>query len=905
MLHLFQGNSKHWHEEMNIIVDLQMAIALFLHFTLLTLLLSRLGNCNGLPHVESAYKDGDIMLGGLFDLHKSEGDKDSCGDLLASNLGYTEAMIFAIESINKNKSLLPNVTLGYDIHDYCLRPAKAVKTAYELVVKTDSRFSFQNCSDANEHHNDVPQLKEILGVIGPMDSASAIMVSSLFDIAHIPSISPLATSVELSSTLYSHFYRTVASDRWRASLLADMAYFFNWTYVGAIALDDSFGRYGIWGIEREAYERGYFCIALTRFVPRVDHFKQVKRIVSDLKSNEKVKVIFIWLYGEYAQDFLDEAVKQNVKDRTWIFADGATPSDPYFQKLHFAEILNGSFGILPKAQSSQTFKIYLTNLEKRNFSGSSNPWWDEYWESMNVPQETSLESRSHLTNSPYIAYTIDAVYTFAHVLHEMYHCREPHGLLEGGKCPVIQNLKVRGDDLHIYMQNVSFQGLTGTVQFDKYGDPLEACYNILNFKRDGEGSSNVLAGWWLKNTVHGPRLKINVNNITWKSGSGYEGIPLSVCSTDCSPGERKVPKSPCCWECVKCPPGTVSSYGVSPNCSECPERQRPNYNRTKCIDLPLNNLQWDSASSIAVTCTAALGVVLTFLFFVVFAKYRNSPIVKASNKELSILLLITVGLFFVLAFLYLFTPTNTLCCTLNVWRYTIYTLCVSILLLKSRKIFNVFRLRTLANVMNSRPRPKKKGFSILFRGDRRHLFFLLSVQLTLIASWISFDPPKQTEIVRQPHYLFVVCKLFSSATGKALFIIIATNLLILSTACIYYAFKGRKIPENFNEARYIGFTMYIVLLSSIAYYPVEFSLEGWYVGVIGGITTLVSSYALLACMFGPKIYVIFFTPEQNTREAVSSEIAKYSLSASAAVVPSGRVAPKSNPGSSPNTSQEL
>ena len=97
---------------MNIIVDLQMAIASFLHFTLLTLLLSCLGNCNGLQHVESAYKDGDIMLGGLFDLHKSKSDNDGCGDLIASNLGYTEAMIFAIESINKNKSLLPNVPLA-------------------------------------------------------------------------------------------------------------------------------------------------------------------------------------------------------------------------------------------------------------------------------------------------------------------------------------------------------------------------------------------------------------------------------------------------------------------------------------------------------------------------------------------------------------------------------------------------------------------------------------------------------------------------------------------------------------------------------------------------------------------------------------------------------------------------
>lgn len=116
--------------------------------------------------------------------------------------------------------------------------------------------------------------------------------------------------------------------------------------------------------------------------------------------------------------------------------------------------------------------------------------------------------------------------------------------------------------------------------------------------------------------------------------------------------------------------------------------------------------------------------------------------------------------------------------------------------------------------------------------------------------------------------------------------------MILSLACIYYAFKGRKIPENFNEARYIGFAMYIVLLCSAAYYPVVFGLEGWYVGVIGGVTTLVSSFALLGCMFGPKVYVIIFSPEQNTREAISTEITKYSLSSVAAIGgAAARVAP--------------
>lgn len=884
-----------------------MAMSSCLKFSILAVFLSCNGShrANCLLPPTTAYKDGDIVLGGLFDLHQSASNNAGCGDILATNLGYTEAMIFAIESINQNKTLLPNVTLGFDIRDYCLRPAIAVETAYELVVKSDDRFSLQNCTNSTEFNGSGSGgLKEITGVVGPMDSSSAIMVSSLFEIAHIPSISPLATSVELSATLYSHFYRTVAPDNWRASLLADIAQFFNWTYVGAIALDDSFGRYGIWGIEKEANRRDHFCIAFKRFVPRVDHFDQIRQIVLDLKSNEKVTVVFVWLYGEYARVFMEEVVKQNVIGRTWIFTDGTTPSDPFFADARFAGTLNGSFGILPKAQSSEPFQNYLADLAKRNFTGSTSVWWKEYLDYLAMRKNTSLDlsyqfsvpNSDPLTSSPYISYTIDAVYAFANALHNMYTCKEPHGLLEGGKCPTVQQSKIKGEELHFYLRNVSFQGLTGTIEFDKNGDPFEACYDIVNFKSSANGFSETLVGWWARKTS--PRLHLDLPNITWNSQKGFKGVPLSVCSHDCKPGERRVSKSPCCWECVSCPLGTISSSGIYSNCSECPERQKPNELRTECIDLPQNNLSWNNISAVVVASTAAVGLALTILCFVVFIKHRNTPIVKASNKELSFLLLTVVALFFVLAFLYLLTPTNLLCRAINMWRYIVNTLCVSILLLKSRKIVRAFQFQgPLPDGLTPRPKKIKKGF--LFKGQRLHLLFLLSIQVILIVAWIVSDPPSKETIVRPLQYVFVVCKPFRSATGQALLVMTITIVLLLSFACVYYAFRGRKIPENFNEARYIGFSMYIVLLSSAAYYPVEFGLEGWYVGIIGGVTTLVSSFALLGCMFGPKVYVIFFSPEQNTREAISTEIAKYSLSTSAAIArKTPRVAPQVTPESS-------
>ena len=199
---------------------------------------------------------------------------------------------------------------------------------------------------------------------------------------------------------------------------------------------------------------------------------------------------------------------------------------------------------------------------------------------MRLTPKSFLSKSLELARSPYIGYTIDAVYVFAHALHNIFQCNESQGLLRGGTCPVIQHSKIKDDDLDFYIRNISFQGLTGRVEFDKYGDPIEASYDVINFKSIRRGFQNVHVGWWAKNTAKGLRLKINVSIITWKSENGHEGVPVSVCSTDCPPGERKVTKSPCCLECVKCPPGTISTYGISSNCTECPERQKPNENRT-------------------------------------------------------------------------------------------------------------------------------------------------------------------------------------------------------------------------------------------------------------------------------------------------------------------------------------
>lgn len=81
--------------------------------------------------------------------------------------------------------------------------------------------------------------------------------------------------------------------------------------------------------------------------------------------------------------------------------------------------------------------------------------------------------------------------------------------------------------------------------------------------------------------------------------------------------------------------------------------------------------------------------------------------------------------------------------------------------------------------------------------------------------------------------------------------------------CTLYAFKTRNVPENFNEAKFIGFTMYTTLVIWIAFVVIYLSSEH-------KVTTLclcISFSALFALflLFFPRCYIIIFKPEKNNR----------------------------------------
>ena len=802
------------------------------------------------------------MLGGLFSVHFAA-NGDHCGDLYTMGLGHVEAMIFAIENINNNPDLLPNVTLGYDIRDYCESNALAMQITYDFVRSS---------------HTAKVSSKPISALIGPYNSASAVLVASLLQVANISAISPFATSTELSSQSYKDFFRTVPPDNWQAKVMADVIELFNWTYVAAVGLDDSYGRNGIWALDKESYDRKTFCVAFSEFIPRLGYQNKIKQTVAKIKRKPRIGVIIVWLSGGYGREFFKEATNNNLEGKTLILSDALTAEEAVYLEPGFT-ILDGSFGIQPRDYPDAAFEEYLKEIAPEKVVKRGVIWWDELWRShfncvttksndSSIPScKENLTSYNAVTKirSSFVPYVIDAVNSVAHALDSIYRCSAMPDKLPTRSCPSVQPT-VKGSDLQKYLRNVSFNGLTGKVQFHGSGDPLAASYDILNFQREPskhKALKKVSLGFWDKNIA--PKLRINISSLKWKSPS----IPKSFCASECLPGTRKAPTTPCCWDCIKCPRGTISTEIGSNRCLECEQETTSNKGRTKCEHLPIINITLTTATGISITVVALIGFALTLLVCVCFIKHYNSPVVKASSREISFLLLFGSAAFFVLSLLELAEPSDTLCSAASFLRYSTLSLCITVLFFKTMRITGVFRIDKVSQL-----------FTPLFKTVTRQTIFIFLMNCvvnTLIALWMSIDPPRREKIIRSDEYIFLVCKPFYTNTGFSLFITICTWILTVALLCTYYAFKARGIPENFNETKYIGFSMYILLLSSLAYYPVAFTFETWYVTLVSCSTTLVTSFGLLSCMFGPKVYIIVFRPQQNTLEAARSQVSQYSF----------------------------
>ena len=812
--------------------------------------------------VQAPYREGDIMLGGLFNVHQLADQPGSqCGEINLRGLGRMQAMIFAIERINNDTSLLSNISLGYDIRDYCENLSKAAGLVYKL-------FTVDSCVNLCQN---ATRKKAIISLIGPTESNTALFIGGFLRMLNISSISGSATSAELSSLTYDHFFRTVPSDTFLAKAMVDLVTHFNWSYVAFVGVDDSYGRNGAWAVVSESRSRkNSFCIALTVFVRHESLNLSISNIVRKLKQMDNVKVVILWLYKIYLTKFLAEIQRQNLTGGVWILSDATS--------TQLVEgILESSLGFAFHAFSDSGFKEHLKDIlvklgDNKSFperSFSTSEIWKRLKNKKCVHRQIEQCSNDLIMESYsyYVPCTIDAVYATAHALDIFSRNFSFSETKDRLKLQI-----ARSSDVQKLLGRVNFDGLTGKIKFDRFGDRGWAYYDIFSFKKvpngDVESVKMVLIGEWKYSKRNKTRLIFH-EALNWTTASGRP--PKSDCSEQCPPGTRKSFTSPCCWQCLPCLGGTISPSAGSKSCSECPIGTMSNQAKTECVALPSANISYTNITGIVILTFGSLGVVVTLFCLAALCKFWNSPIVKASNRELSLSLLLTILASFSLVYIDVFKTTNTICMIIYPLRYLTYNICLSTLLVKVLLISCAFRVPIMTSLeFTSLPNKAQVGIVIAF----------LAPLLSVLMPWLLLDPPFNFQHIYPKRYTFNECKAYSSSVGKSLFLATCFYIffqMLVSSVC---AFKVRKIPENFSEAKRIAFSMYIFLFSLLCYHPVELSLDGWYVTVVDCVTTLLSAYGFLCCLFLPKMYILFFRQEMNDASVIRQEVTQFSFSSS-------------------------
>ncbi|XP_069823870.1 vomeronasal type-2 receptor 26-like [Dendropsophus ebraccatus] len=337
-------------------------------------------------------------------------------------------------------------------------------------------------------------------------------------------------------------------------------------------------------------------------------------------------------------------------------------------------------------------------------------------------------------------------------------------------------------------------------------------------------------------------------------------IPQSRCSARCSPGQRRVTTSSihmCCYDCARCSEGEISNISDSENCRKCPEDAWSNENRTLCVMKEMEYLSYtEDIISIAFSSLATFFWILIIFIILTFVANHNKAIVRANNKNLSFVLLVSIMLSFLSVFLFLGRPVDTTCRIRQISTGILLSISISSLLAKTIMVYMAFRATKPGSVWS-----RWSGVTL----PNCVLLICSSVQGVICMSWVTLSPPfQELDTHSYKEKMVVQCN-----EGSDLwFYSVLGYMGILAAVSFITAFLARTLPDSFNEAKYITFSMLVFCSVWIAMIPAYLSTKGKYMVAVEIFAILTSNAGLLGCIFFPKCYIILFKPELNTRKHI-------------------------------------
>ncbi|XP_042554657.1 vomeronasal type-2 receptor 116-like [Dipodomys spectabilis] len=815
---------------------------------------------------DTAYVSGDVSITGFFPLSyvtvqrrppKAERYTEEVSYNF-NNYQFILALAFAVEEINKNPHLLPNITMGFSAHSHGIRYYVLYRS---LVLSLSGKDFILNYDCKRESQT-------VVTLTGPAGQISS-QYATVLDLYRFPQLNFGRFDPVLSDhRLFPSVYQIAPKDTSLAFAMVSLMVHFCWKWVGLLISEDE---NGLWMLPqlREEMNKHKVCTAFEHILP-LSFFREVSDHVSFHQKirNSFANVVVIYGDNEFMFNLLNTYFTTYLSlGNVWVINSLSTflfvmkyfllhsLHAPLIFSHHHGEI-SGFNNFIKTANPSKYPKDYYLALVwirffKCTFSESSCVTWK------NCPANASLEWLPRylfdmdMMEESYYLY--NAVYAVAQALHEML-----IGQAEAQPVGNGRKLQFSPSQLHPFLKNIHFNNPAGDQVILDETKKLVAEYDIVNLCNFPEGLRQVMkVGNFSPYAPHGHQLSLSNDNIEWPIS--FTETPQSVCSESCGPGFRKSPqegKSVCCFDCIPCPENEISNGTDLEQCVRCPDHQYANTEKNLCLLKSESFLNSRDPLGMTLVCLALCLSALTTAVIGIFAKHNNTPIVKANNRALSYILLISLNCCFLCSLLFIGHP-NTATCVLQQTTFgVVFTVAVSTVLAKTVTVVLAF------SVTSSGRRVRW----LLVSGMPNFIIPSCTlIQLILSGIWLGTSPPfVDTDAHSEHGHIIILCNK-GSATA---FYCVLGYLGSLALASFTVAFLARNLPDTFNEAKFLTFSMLVFCSVWVTFLPVYHSTKGKTMVAVEVFSILASSAGLSGCIFVPKCYIILLRPERNSLHGI-------------------------------------
>ncbi|XP_061447642.1 vomeronasal type-2 receptor 26-like [Rhineura floridana] len=775
--------------------------------------------------------------------------------VVPKNYQHILALQFAVKQINENPQFLPNLTLGFRIYDSYFN-AKWTYHATMLLMSALETFA----------PNYICVIKKnLIAVIGGLDSQTSLHVATLLDIYKVPQMAPKEV----------HQYEGILS----------LLLHFRWTWIGILTFNDESGERFVQAVV-PLFSQSGICFAFIERSHKVTYATEMNDLfqkgakIHDKINDSKANVVVV--YGEsYTVSFVRwlpylserEHMPSKPVSKVWIMTAQVELTSFVYQRTWDTEILHGVLSFTTHSNNSPGFHQFAESKNPASPKGDGfiMDFWQQAFSCVFPNQfvgniegdmctgEEKLESlpgpffEMSLTGHSYNIY--NAVYAVAHALHAMSISRIKQRGMADRAGMKLQNHQLW--QLHHFLRGVSFNNSAGDeVSFDQNGE-IVAGFDVNNWiVFSNQSFHRVKVGRINPQAAPEQVFTISENAITWPNWFN-QTQPNSVCTESCHPGSSKKVKEGkpfCCYDCIPCPERKISDQEDMDDCYECKAEKYPNKNQNICIPKDTSFLSYEEPLGFTLAAFALSFSLITALVLGIFIKHGDTPIVKANNQDLTYALLISLLLCFLCALLFIGRPEKVTCLLRQTAFSIIFSVAVSCVLAKTFTVVLAF--------MATRPGSSMRKWV----GKRVASSIVLScslIQAIICTVWLVSSPPfPDVDMNSVAEEIVQECNVGSIT----MFYCVLGYMGFLAFVSFCVAFQARKLPDSFNEAKFITFSMLIFCSVWLSFVPTYLSTKGQYMVAVEIFSILASSVGLLGCIFAPKCYIILLRPELNNRE---------------------------------------